>query len=406
MSHQATHPTIPVLTHPQDGPADLVNTTVSYQAALRRLDRGHGPFAVDAERASGYRYGDRNYLIQVRREGAGTFLIDPTAVDDFSELNAVMAADTWIFHAAIQDLGPLRDQGLTPGTIFDTEVAARLLGLDRVNLAAVTAHFLGVTLEKQHSHQDWSTRPLPSSWLTYAALDVELLGDLAISETDALTETRKLRWAHEEFAYIQAQRAIHRPDPWRRTSGIQRVTDRRRLAVVQHLWNEREKIARSKDLAPSRILSDRGIIEAAITLPRTVGALLAIHEFGGAANRRRSHQWQRAINHALTLPSSELPPRRLPAPPKLPPHKIWEEKNLLAATRLTAAREFLDELAATHHLPVENIIQPKVVRQLLWDATTTPIDVPAYLTNNQVRPWQQELVAQTLTMIIDTITTP
>lgn len=213
MSHQATHPTIPVLTHPQDGPADLVNTTVSYQAALRRLDRGHGPFAVDAERASGYRYGDRNYLIQVRREGAGTFLIDPTAVDDFSELNAVMAADTWIFHAAIQDLGPLRDQGLTPGTIFDTEVAARLLGLDRVNLAAVTAHFLGVTLEKQHSHQDWSTRPLPSSWLTYAALDVELLGDLAISETDALTETRKLRWAHEEFAYIQAQRAIHRPDP-------------------------------------------------------------------------------------------------------------------------------------------------------------------------------------------------
>ncbi|WP_035834380.1 HRDC domain-containing protein [Jonesia quinghaiensis] len=406
MSETSTPPSLPVLTEPSDGPVDLVTTALGYGRALRLLASGEGPFAVDAERASGYRYGNRNYLIQVRREGAGTFLIDPIAVPDLSDLNALMADDPWIFHAATQDLGPLRAQGLHAPSVFDTEIAARLLGVERVNLAAVTSHFLGVSLEKQHSHQDWSTRPLPPEWLTYAALDVELLAPLARSEHNALQESGKLQWAYEEFEYVRTLPTIHRPDPWRRTSGIQRITDRRRMAVVKNLWEEREKIAQARDIAPSRILPDRAIIEAAVRLPRSVGALLALHEFGGNAHRRRAHQWQRAISQALVMPQQELPPLRVAAPPKAPPAKFWFDKNPLAARRYDEAREFIDSLAEKYTMPAENIIQPKLVRQLLWDATDTHVDVAQYLGEQQARPWQISLVGDTLHTIIQTVTTP
>lgn len=389
-----------ILTEPSDGPAHLVANQLSYNNALSRLGHGAGPFAVDAERASGFRYGNRNYLVQVRREGSGTFLFDPTAIEDFTELNAVMQDDTWLFHAATQDLIPLGEQGLIPPTVFDTEVAARLLGLERVNLAAVTTHFLGLTLAKEHSHQDWSTRPLPDSWLNYAALDVELLSELAERETDQLKLDGKYEWALEEFEHLRVAPATTRTDPWRRTSGIQTIRDRRKLAVLRELWLEREKIARSRDIAPGRILPDRALTQAATTLPRSVGALLSLHDFGGTANRRRAHQWERAISRALAMPADELPPLRLPASPKAPPIKQWEEKSPLAAKRYEPAKAFVDKLAEDIAMPVENVLQPKLLRQLVWDSASSAIQVNEYLRSNGARQWQINLVDATLQELI------
>lgn len=389
-----------LLTEPAGGPAHLVANTMGYNNAVARLAEGHGPYAVDAERASGFRYGNRNYLVQVRREGAGTFLFDPTAIESFAPLNDLMQDSEWIFHAATQDLLPLGDQGLVPARIFDTEVAARLLGLERVNLAAVTSHFLGIALAKEHSHQDWSTRPLPDSWLNYAALDVELLGELAQAETEQLKAEGKYDWAVEEFEHLRVAPVPVRTDPWRRTSGIQNIRDRRKLAVLRELWIEREKIARARDISPGRILADRGLVQAAMVLPRSVGALLALHDFGGAANRRRAHQWERAIQRAMALPQDSLPPVRLPATPKAPPIKQWEEKSPLAAQRYEPAKEFIDTLAQDVNMPVENVLQPKLLRQLVWDSADKPLEVSSYLRESGAREWQIALVDARLQELI------
>lgn len=391
---------INMLTQPEGGPAHFVANQMSYQNALARLAEGTGPFAVDAERASGFRYGNRNYLVQVRREGAGTYLFDPTSIETFEPLNDVMQDDTWIFHAATQDLIPLAEQGLKPATIFDTEVAARLLGIERVNLSAVTTHYLGLTLAKEHSHQDWSTRPLPDSWLNYAALDVELLIPLAHKEIEHLKADGKFEWALEEFEHLRVAPATIRHDPWRRTSGIQTIRDRRKLAVLRELWLEREKIARARDIAPGRILPDRGLVQAATTLPRSVGALLSLHDFGGTSNRRRAHQWERAIQRAMAMQQEELPLLRLPATPKAPPIKQWDEKSPVAAQRYEPTKEYIDALAEELNMPVENVLQPKLLRQLVWDSADKHVQVTDYLRENGAREWQIALVDARLQELI------
>jgi len=155
-----------------------IDTRQGYLDAVAAIAAGNGPIAIDAERASGFRYSQRAYLIQIFRRGAGTFLFDPPAVGAFDELNAVIDDTEWVLHAASQDLACLREVGLQPKKIFDTELGARLAGLPRVGLGTVVESLLGIHLAKEHSAADWSTRPLPSSWLIYAALDVELLVDL------------------------------------------------------------------------------------------------------------------------------------------------------------------------------------------------------------------------------------
>ena len=171
-------------------PAEPLRPVVEDERRLRELVAsvadGHGPIAIDAERASGFRYGQKAYLVQLRRAGSGTWLIDPVMCPDLSELQDVIADVEWVLHAATQDLPCLADLGLHPTRLFDTELGSRLAGRPRVGLAAAMEHYLGITLAKEHSAQDWSTRPLPEPWLVYAALDVEVLVDLrdAVDEDD------------------------------------------------------------------------------------------------------------------------------------------------------------------------------------------------------------------------------
>ena len=167
--------------------------------------------AVDAERASGYRYGQRTYLVQLRREGAGTALIDPIAVPDLSALSDALVGVEWVLHAASQDLPGLAEQGMRPSRVFDTELGARLLGLDRVGLAAVVADALGLGLAKEHSAVDWSTRPLPTEWLRYAALDVEVLVELREVLAERLAVAGKAEWAAQEFEAVRTAAAAGAP---------------------------------------------------------------------------------------------------------------------------------------------------------------------------------------------------
>ena len=388
-----------LLTAPRDGTPAPVATQAELVAVARRFAEARGPVAVDAERASGYRYTQRAYLVQIRREGAGTALIDPVPLDDLSPLADAIADAEWILHAASQDLPCLADLGLRPKRLFDTELAARLAGFERVGLAALTEQLLGYALEKHHSAADWSTRPLPPAWLAYAALDVELLLDLRTILAAELERQGKAEWAAEEFAALAATGAEpprSRPDPWRRTSGIHRVRGARGLARVRALWYARDEIAARRDSAPGRVLPDSAIVAAAEQDPKTERELVLLPGFGGRSVRRLAKSWLAALNGARSLPDADLPtPPPIEGPP--PPHR-WAERDPAAAARLVRCREAVTALAAEYRLPPENLISPDSVRRLAWLPPTPPDSdgVGEALSGYGVRRWQIELVAGSL----------
>jgi ribonuclease D len=392
----APEPTATPLLTPRDGVPPVIETPHALRVAAAAIAAGTGPVAIDAERASGYRYGQRAYLVQLRREGSGTHLVDPIAVPDLTVLAEALDGTEWILHAASQDLPCLREIGLAPTSLFDTELAGRLLGHARVGLSGLLEEVLGFSLAKEHSAADWSTRPLPEPWLRYAALDVELLVDLRDALEAELRDAGKLDWALQEFdAARDAPPAVPRVDPWRRTSGMHKIRRPRQLAVVRALWYRRDEIARRRDTSPGRVLPDSAIVAAATaavgTEPPPVSTLPAFH---GRGAKRHLSDWQSAVTSALALPESELPPSSLPADGP-PPPRAWADRDPDAAARLSVARAHLAELADRHHMPVENLVAPDLVRRLAWTPPEAPdsAHVAAVLAAGGARTWQVELVS-------------
>ena len=396
----AAAPPAPLLTL-RDGLPPVVETPQALRLAVETIAAGTGPVAIDAERASGYRYSGRAYLLQVRREGAGTTLVDPIGLPDLEGLAEVLRGPEWILHAATQDLPCLAELGLRPVALFDTELAGRLLGLPRVALATLVEALLGTRLRKEHSAVDWSTRPLPVPWLEYAALDVEVLLELR-EELDARLEAAgKQEWARQEFDALLGFVPSPRPDAWRRTSGLHRLRSRRGLGAVRELWLVRDSIAAERDITPTRILPDSALLAAATALPRSRASLLATPGFHGRGARRHAPQWVAAILRAVSLPESELPPRaaRTEGPP-VP--RAWAERDPVAARRLARARSEVAELAERWQLPAENLLTPEHLRRVLWSPPATRESdeltraVSAQLAALGARPWQVELTAAIL----------
>jgi ribonuclease D len=381
------------LLEPRDGVPDVVVEERDLVRAAEALAAGSGPVAVDAERASGYRYGQAAYLVQLRREGAGTWLIDPVSCPDLGPLDAAIADAEWVLHAATQDLPCLADLGMRPRRLFDTELGARLAGLPKVGLGAVVEEQLGLSLAKEHSAVDWSTRPLPEAWLRYAALDVEVLVDLRHAVAALLAELGKLVWAEQEFdAIVQAPPAAPRVDPWRRTSGTHRLRSRRQLAMLRELWTARDALARQRDVSPGRILPDSALVAAVQASPRTMEELVALPGFTGPAARRGGARWLEAMARGRKTPDSDLPQQSLPndAPP---PARTWADRDPDAAARLAFAKAELARLSEEHAVPVENLMTPDTVRRVLWDP---PADLDGRLVELRARPWQVELVGPVL----------
>ncbi len=386
---------------PVDGP--IVERRELLDWARRLGDGNRRPIALDAERASGFRYGSRAYLVQLRRADLGTALFDPIALGgDLSALDEPMADSEWVLHAANQDLPCLAEIGIRPRRLFDTELAGRLAGLPRVGLGPLVENLLGLHLRKGHGAADWSTRPLPHDWLVYAALDVEVLVELRDRLEEMLREQGKWEWAEQEFAAI-----VHTPppppraEPWRRTSGVHRVNDRRALAVVREVWHARDDIARRRDIAPHRILPDSAIIEAAQKRPTTIAALTELPIFSGRMQRRSADVWLGAITRALGTAAADLPTAQghqdgPPAPAR------WASRDPDAAARLQRARAGLTELGERVRTPVENLIAPDIVRRVLWapPAGADAAAIGAALAERGARPWQVDLVAPVLVTAI------
>ncbi|MFD8031593.1 HRDC domain-containing protein [Streptomyces sp. NPDC059717] len=387
-----------LLLEPRDGIPPVIADEASLAKAVAAFAAGSGPVAVDAERASGYRYGQRAYLVQLRREGAGTALIDPVACPDLSALGEALSGVEWVLHAATQDLPCLREIGMVPTLLFDTELAGRLAGFPRVGLGAMVEAVLAFVLEKGHSAVDWSTRPLPDPWLRYAALDVELLVDLRDALEKELDRQGKLEWARQEFdAIASAPPAEPRKDPWRRTSGMHKVRRRRQMAVVRELWQTRDRIAQRRDVSPGKVLSDAAIVEAALALPPNAHALAALPGFGHRMARRQLEQWQAAVDRAKGLPEAELPQPGQPVTGP-PPPRAWADKDPVAAARLTAARAAVSALAEQLNMPQENLVSPDTVRRVCWEPppSADAESVAAALAGHGARPWQVEQVTPVL----------
>lgn len=423
-----------LLAEPRGGVPDVTNDAAGFARACQALGQADGPLAADAERASGFRYGHEDWLVQFKREGAGIWLLDPVALNaagvDWERFNQAIAGATWIIHDSPMDLPGFADLGMRPDGLFDTEIAARLLGLHRFGLAAVIEHYLGLTLAKEHSAADWSYRPLPRDWRNYAALDVELLIELESAMRHDLERHGKIGWAEEEFAHALAAgtgpQPQRHPVPWLRVSRITQLgRDRRALAVVRALWTERDRLARQYDIAPTLLLSDAAIIEAAQRKPRNIREFRAIRSLnervrihtGGESDKMferyapiqrmvKPSVWKEAIQAALALPADELP--KLPtgggqhesegnAPKSM---RIWADRHPDRLERLKRAKAVVQRIADDTRTPPEMILKPQILRNLCWQEDAGTLDVAGFLASQGACDWQIGLLAASVTRAI------
>lgn len=393
---------------PAGGTPQVIQSDEALVAAINELRSGTGPFAVDAERASGFRYSARAYLIQIKRNHGGLHLIDPIPFGLknplIAELNELLNTDEVILHASTQDLPCLREIGINPTQLFDTELGGRIAGLPRVGLGPLLESIMGVTLAKEHSAADWSTRPLPQEWLTYAALDVELLVELRDAMYEILNSSGKLKWAEQEFrSILKAPPPPARVDPWRRTSGMHKIKRRDQLAIIRELWIARDQIAAAQDIAGGKLLNDSAIIELSMNTPTNKREFeKSLRSLGLRARWMENLQlWLDAIARAVAMPEDEWPAMRINTD-GLPPIKLWRDRFPEKFAPLSHARALIEVIAASNTIPVENLISPETVRRICWSpppgATTSrdETSVSSALIELGARQWQVDLVASAI----------
>ncbi|WEV52475.1 HRDC domain-containing protein [Bifidobacterium sp. ESL0704] len=416
---------------PREGVPEVTDTIDGFHEACDRLAAGSGSLAADAERASGYRYGHEDWLVQFKRTGSGIVLFDPMALNevgaDWEEFNRAVGDATWIIHDSLQDLPGFTDLGMKVHDLFDTEIAARLLGLKRFGLAAVTAHYLGITLAKEHSAADWSYRPLPRDWRNYAALDVELLIELEQRMRDDLKKAGKAQWADEEFSHALEEGIgpQHKhPVPWMRISHFTVLGhDRRGQAVAKALWEKRDQLARQHDIAPTLLLSDAAIIEAAQKKPhnarqfraiRSLNERVRIHMgneqdkmFERYAPIQRSIKpsvWKDTIQDALKLKPKDWPEPPTPSqePQANAPRsmKYWSAHQPERFARLKRVRAVIAQIAQDTRTPHDVVIKPQIIRNLCWRDDAAELDIPEFLREQGAREWQIALISESVSRVI------
>lgn len=399
---------------PEGGTPPVITDLDGLRNCIAALSEGTGPIAIDAERASGFRYSSRAYLIQIFRRNGGLHLIDPIAVANtavINELNDVISHSEIVIHASTQDLACLREFGIKPLLLFDTELGARIAGCARVGLGALCESLLGITLAKEHSAVDWSIRPLQQEWLDYAALDVAVLLDLRDKVYELLEQQGKLQWAQQDFdSILKAAPNPPRKDPWRRTSGMHEIKSRYQMAIIRELWIERDKIAAEIDLAPGRLLSDAVIIALAKSQVKSFADIMKLSEAKSRIRNdlQRSYveTWLKVFHHASSMPESEWPQLRSKSD-ALPPVKIWKVKFPLAYAHVSHAKRRLQMIADECSIPLENLISPELVRKISFDGGSEKFydissslvkKVETQLRLNGAREWQIEKCAESLAL--------
>jgi ribonuclease D len=400
------------LSAPAGGTPSVIESKAEFSSAVEKLALGIGPIAIDAERASGFRYSARAYLIQLFRREGGLHLIDPIALagaDEIAQLNLLLAKTESVIHASSQDLECLREFGLDPKILFDTELGARIAGCERVGLASLCENLLGIQIAKEHSAVDWSIRPLRPEWLDYAALDVEVLLDIRDKVEAILIDGGKLDWAKEEFSSALTFTSNRvRKDPWRRTSGMHQIKSRFELAIIRELWSARDELAASIDLAPGRLLSDAVLIDLAKHKPENYEAFLALpimkEKIRNEIQRSHLPRWWEILRGTYHMDQSHWPDMRARGD-SIPPPRVWRDKFPIAYIHLQHARALLSVKAQEFNMPLENLISPELVRKVLFNegrekiTSYSPDSVKSISESLQslgARNWQINLAAESL----------
>ncbi len=370
----------------------LVDHATAFDAARNALGEQTGPIGVDTERAQGYRYGTSPQLVQIRREAGPTFLFDLQVFPNLNDLQDALR-DTWILHAADQDLYHLNRAGLAAGSVFDTEIAGKLLGFTRFSLAAITSDVLGIELEKGHQNEDWSLRPLPKDWLRYAAADVRHLGALQGALRSALEQAGRLEWAEQEFQHLLDHPLVPREASWTHLKGLNKLRSPEQLALAKELWEAREALGAQLDIAPGRLLANQGVINAAQALPDSKRALMQVPELRRPQARKHKEQWWGAVMKAKGLRPSERPerPRNRYGPDNPPPAAMLKRMDPDAWERLASLRKLAAKAAEMFDLDPAVVLEPKIQRSLAWDPKDAPLS--QQLEDAGARPWQRELIA-------------
>ena len=397
------------LTAPEGGTPKVIENETEFSRALQELTGGTGPIAIDAERASGFKYSSRAYLIQLNRRNGGLHLLDPIALQNsplIAKLSDLISQNESIIHASSQDLPCLREFGIHPKKLFDTELGSRIAGFPKVGLAPLCENLLEISLAKEHSAVDWSIRPLRSEWLDYAALDVAVLIDLRDKVEATLRDSNKLAWAEEEFAAsLEAELLKPRPEPWRRTSGMHQIRSRFELAIIRSLWQARDEIAKDIDLAPGRLLNDAVIIELARNKPKKREELL---DLPIVKMRIRSEiqisyidRWLSVLNEAYDISEENWPEMRARGD-SLPAPRIWREKFPIANAQLQHVRRNLTEISEKYSIPQENLLSPEILKRLIFNSGKEEVmsysesqvsEIRSKLRELGARNWQVDIVA-------------
>lgn len=363
--------------------------------ATELLAQGTGPFALDTERAMGYRYYPRAWLIQIRREGAGTFLIDPVGSEDrLAPLAQLLTTEEWILHDAHQDLPCLAGLGLVPRRLFDTAMAGLLLGFERVSLQAEIAEVLGYALAKEHSADDWSIRPLSEQMRAYAALDVELLVPLRDALADMLHTSGRYEWMTQECEAIRlAPPKQPKPGKWRKAARRAGLSKRISLGIFRALWDLRESYGRRMDLLPESIIPSADLGSIAAALPRSRTALAHHHVMCKPRMRRYLDDFWGVIEPVWHLPQAELPSfhgdkHTAPNRQYVPDHRSSPVYPLIHQAVIGRAE----------HLGIlqEVLLRPKVQKELVHCVPNDLRDLPSVLLSLGARPWQVEEVSPAL----------
>lgn len=366
--------------------------TLEALATLNAALQGQEQVGLDAERASGFRYSQRAYLIQIATH-TDIFLVDTSALTDLDEswstsLAKVLNPATWLLHAATQDLPCLAELGLHPTRIIDTELGSRLAGLERVGLGSICLELLDLELAKEHSAADWSLRPLSEEMLDYAALDVDVMFEVWEKLEALLKEQGKLDWALEEFEHLVGFRPKPTPlEPWRNLPGLSKVKDLARVKIAASLWLVRDQIARERDVAPGRLVPDRSIAAVVEHPPKSKSELASNKAFQGRASRSLLNEWWQAIAESKDLDIELVPKERGNG---IPSHRSWEKRFPEAHKRLEQTRPLFVALGEELKIPVENLLTPDLLRRVCFEPSS---DIPAQLKELGARAWQIELTA-------------
>jgi ribonuclease D len=354
--------------------------------------------ALDCEAAGFHRYSDRLCLLQLTTERA-TYIVDPLGFDPSQLLRGPLEDPDVevVMHGADFDLRLLsRDLSIRLANLFDTQIAAQLLGEDAIGLAALLESRLGVHLSKKYQRADWAERPLTDPMLEYAAADTRYLMRLADILGQELAGAGRTDWAEEECRALElaagstSLRTAEPEDPVVRVKGARKLSTRQ-VAALRAAIEWRDEIAKQRDRAPFRVIGDGPLIHAVATRPRAVRELIDIKGFPARLANEEGAALLRRLDGIASAREEELRPY-----PKTPRHGEGRPTPEIEALsdRLKAVRNRRsDELG----LPRGTLLSNAVVLEV---ARAAPADLEALAAIDGMRRWKADAVGSDLLAVI------